>query len=173
MRAGGLVLIGVALVGAYMLGARSNSDAPTPAVPVALLSEPAPSIAPLPVPPSPPRKATPIQPNRAPVENRKQPISLAPPPPQAAPNQAEQKKPKIDTKAVLSAAAIAALIVAVSRSAYHATGRPCACPDDRTRGGQRCGRRSAYSRAGGAKPICFEHEVTAEMVADYRKRTVR
>lgn len=169
MRGGGLVLIGVALVGAYMLGARNKSAAPTLAVPTALLSEPAPSIAP----PPPPRKAASIQPNPAPTEKRKQPISLAPAALSPPSIQTEHKKPKIDTKAALSAAAIAALIVAASRAAYHSTGRPCACPDDRTRGGQRCGGRSAYSRAGGAKPICFEHEVTAEMVADYRKRKVR
>jgi hypothetical protein len=37
------------------------------------------------------------------------------------------------TAEVLTAAAIVALIVAESRRAYHARGKPCACPDDSMR----------------------------------------
>jgi endonuclease YncB( thermonuclease family) len=32
--------------------------------------------------------------------------------------------------------------------------RNCPCPDDTDRAGRRCGGRSAYKRAGGAKPVC-------------------
>src|SRR6185312_15212693 len=51
----------------------------------------------------------------------------------------------------LTAAAIAAILVQASRDQYHATGRPCACPDDLMRNGRACGGRSAYSRPGGAE----------------------
>lgn len=41
----------------------------------------------------------------------------------------------------------------------------CACPYDTDRAGRRCGGRSAYSRPGGASPLCYEHDVTPEMIA--------
>jgi hypothetical protein len=40
-------------------------------------------------------------------------------------------------------------IVQESRDRYYKTGHSCACPDEFTRNGQRCGGRSAYSRPGG------------------------
>jgi hypothetical protein len=45
----------------------------------------------------------------------------------------------------------------------------CPCPFNTDRAGRRCGGRSAYSRPGGAAPICFEADVTSKMVADYRR----
>jgi hypothetical protein len=74
------------------------------------------------------------------------------------------------TAEVLTAAAIAALIVAESRRAYHATGRPCACPDDSMRNGRACGGRSAFSRPGGASPLCYPTDVTEAMIKSYRSR---
>jgi hypothetical protein len=47
----------------------------------------------------------------------------------------------------------------------------CPCPYNVDRAGRRCGARSAYSRPGGASPICYEKDVTQQMVVDYRKRT--
>jgi hypothetical protein len=44
----------------------------------------------------------------------------------------------------------------------------CPCPYNVDRAGRSCGRRSAYSRPGGASPICFAEQVTAEMIARYR-----
>jgi hypothetical protein len=72
----------------------------------------------------------------------------------------------------LTAAAIAAIIVQASRAQYHAGGRPCACPDDRARNGSSCGGRSAYSRPGGASPLCYPSDVTAAMIESYRQRQV-
>jgi hypothetical protein len=46
----------------------------------------------------------------------------------------------------------------------------CPCPYNRDRAGRSCGRRSAYSRPGGAAPLCYERDVTQKMVDDYRKR---
>jgi hypothetical protein len=46
----------------------------------------------------------------------------------------------------------------------------CPCPYNTDRRGRRCGGRSAYSRPGGAAPLCYERDVTQKMVEDYRKR---
>ena len=45
----------------------------------------------------------------------------------------------------------------------------CPCPYNVDRAGRRCGARSAYSRPGGASPICYEKDVTQKMVDEYRK----
>jgi hypothetical protein len=73
--------------------------------------------------------------------------------------------------AAMSAAAIAALIVQKSRQQYYATGHPCACPDDLTRTGRRCGNMSAYIRPGGAAPLCYASDLSAAMIDQYRSRT--
>jgi hypothetical protein len=75
-----------------------------------------------------------------------------------------------DAPVVISAAAIAALIVQQSRSAYYATGHPCACPDDLTRSGKRCGPSSAYSRPGGASPKCYPGDVSEREIEDARNQ---
>ena len=46
----------------------------------------------------------------------------------------------------------------------------CACPYQRASRG-RCGRRSAYSKPGGASPLCYPADVVKlEMIADARRR---
>ncbi len=77
---------------------------------------------------------------------------------------------KRKTEVALTAAAIAASIVQESRAQYHAGGRPCACPDDTMRNGHACGGRSAYSRPGGASPLCYASDVTAAMIESYRQK---
>ena len=47
----------------------------------------------------------------------------------------------------------------------------CPCPYNTDKAGRKCGARSAYSRPGGAAPLCYEKDVTQRMVDDYRKRT--
>ena len=64
--------------------------------------------------------------------------------------------------------AIIALIIAGSVALYKATGHPCACPSDLMRNGKPCGGRSAWSRAGGARPLCFPKDVTPEMISAFR-----
>ncbi|MEY9981611.1 hypothetical protein ABH995_000948 [Bradyrhizobium yuanmingense] len=90
------------------------------------------------------------------------------------PNSAERLS-KQDAKhkvaMVMTAAAIAAILIQASRNQYHATGRPCACPDDLMRNGRACGGRSAYSRPGGSVPLCYPTDVTPAMVEAYRKTT--
>jgi hypothetical protein len=46
----------------------------------------------------------------------------------------------------------------------------CPCPYNSARNGSRCGKRSAYNRAGGYAPLCFKEDVSKEMVEDYRRR---
>ena len=46
----------------------------------------------------------------------------------------------------------------------------CPCPYFRDRAGRSCGRRSAYSRPGGASPLCYERDITDEAVEEYRAR---
>jgi hypothetical protein len=62
---------------------------------------------------------------------------------------------------------IAEAIIQECAAIYHKS-RPCACPEDRARNGSRCGRRSAYSRPGGASPRCYIKDVSAQETADYR-----
>ena len=49
----------------------------------------------------------------------------------------------------------------------------CPCPYSRTRNGSRCGARSAYSRPGGASPLCYDDDVTDEMINRYRESNRR
>ncbi len=46
----------------------------------------------------------------------------------------------------------------------------CPCPYNRDRAGRSCGKRSAYSRPGGASPICYPSDVTEAMIKRYRAR---
>jgi len=46
----------------------------------------------------------------------------------------------------------------------------CPCPYNVDCAGHSCGRRSAYSRPGGASPLCYDKDVTQKMVDDNRKR---
>jgi len=58
-------------------------------------------------------------------------------------------------------------IIRQSISSYKGS---CPCPYSVDRAGRVCGARSAYSKPGGASPICYEKDVTQKMVDEYRKR---
>jgi hypothetical protein len=60
-------------------------------------------------------------------------------------------------------------IVKESVAAYLATSHPCACPYNIARNGSSCGGRSAYSRPGGAAPLCYPRDVGDAMVAHWRR----
>lgn len=49
----------------------------------------------------------------------------------------------------------------------------CPCPYNVDRAGRRCGRRSAYSRPGGASPMCYASDVSDAQVQAYRARESR
>ncbi|RJL53903.1 hypothetical protein [Pectobacterium carotovorum] len=44
------------------------------------------------------------------------------------------------------------------------------CPYNSARNGSKCGKRSAWSRAGGYSPICYKDEVTRKMIDDWRMK---
>ena len=46
----------------------------------------------------------------------------------------------------------------------------CPCPYNSASNGSRCGKRSAYNRAGGYAPLCYPEDVTADMVKRYKSR---
>jgi hypothetical protein len=45
----------------------------------------------------------------------------------------------------------------------------CPCPYNVMRNGRSCGGRSAYSRPGGAAPICYAQDISAAEVAAWRR----
>lgn len=46
----------------------------------------------------------------------------------------------------------------------------CPCPYNLDRAGRKCGKRSAWSRPGGYAPLCYDSDVSDEMVKQYRKQ---
>jgi hypothetical protein len=44
----------------------------------------------------------------------------------------------------------------------------CPCPYSLKRNGQMCGNDSAYNRPRGGTHLCYDHDVTGEMVREYR-----
>lgn len=71
------------------------------------------------------------------------------------------------SKAAKTDAEIKQDIIAESIASYRGS---CPCPYNTDRAGRRCGGRSAYSRPGGASPVCYAENVTQKMVDNYRKR---
>ena len=69
------------------------------------------------------------------------------------------------TKPAKSDAQIKQEIIAQSIASYSGS---CPCPYNRDRVGRSCGKRSAYSRPGGAAPLCFEGDVSQKTVDSYR-----
>lgn len=57
------------------------------------------------------------------------------------------------------------MIISESINSY--PGR-CPCPYNSAKNGSRCGGRSAWSKAGGYSPICYDSDVTDEMVSRWR-----
>ena len=59
------------------------------------------------------------------------------------------------------------LLIQASIGSYSGS---CPCPYNTDRGGRRCGGRSAYSRPGGAEPLCYESDVSDWQVENFRAR---
>ncbi len=93
--------------------------------------------------------------------------------PPAEPAQKEDAQPKKNSQEPqisiprISDAAIVQRIIAESINGYAGS---CPCPESRDRGGRRCGKRSAYSKPGGASPICYSSDVSREMIEAFRAR---
>jgi len=69
------------------------------------------------------------------------------------------------TRSNLSRANITKILIARSRSRYSGS---CPCPYNSDRASRRCGGRSAYSRPGGASPLCYSGDISSEMIAAFR-----
>jgi hypothetical protein len=46
----------------------------------------------------------------------------------------------------------------------------CPCPYNRAANGSSCGKRSAYSRPGGASPLCYPDDISQPMIDQYRRQ---
>lgn len=46
----------------------------------------------------------------------------------------------------------------------------CACPYQTTKNGSKCGKRSAYSKSGGYKLLCYKNDVSNETIEKWRKK---
>lgn len=46
----------------------------------------------------------------------------------------------------------------------------CPCPYNTMRNGRRCGKRSAYSRPGGANPLCYKSDISDKQASDFFKK---
>lgn len=47
---------------------------------------------------------------------------------------------------------------------------PCPCPYNTMRNGTSCGNRSAYSKPGGASPLCYKKDISDEAVRGWRRK---
>ncbi|RYY07054.1 MAG: hypothetical protein EON55_22130 [Alphaproteobacteria bacterium] len=70
-----------------------------------------------------------------------------------------------DSKARLSDAQVRQRIIKASISNYPGN---CPCPYNTASNGSRCGRRSAWDRAGGYAPMCYASDVTKTDVRIWR-----
>jgi len=59
---------------------------------------------------------------------------------------------------------------AIIRDSLAAYPGPCPCPYNYMRNGRACGGRSAYVRPGGYSPICYDRDITQDMMRSYRAR---
>jgi hypothetical protein len=71
-------------------------------------------------------------------------------------------------RSLISDIAVIATVIAASRAAYLAMGKPCGCPDHVAANGSRCGLRSAHTKPGGFKPLCFPTDVSPAIIATWR-----
>jgi len=86
-------------------------------------------------------------------------------PPLPAPSEAPPSNSKPDHK-TLAVAAIVVVLIAASVAGYVGN---CSCPQNTDKAGHSCGKRAAYHRPGGWKPLCFPTDVTPQMIEAYRK----
>lgn len=46
----------------------------------------------------------------------------------------------------------------------------CPCPYNTASNGSRCGKRSAYNRAGGYTPVCYPEDISMQMIKDFQEK---
>ena len=49
----------------------------------------------------------------------------------------------------------------------------CPCPYNTARNGSRCGKRSAYNRAGGYAPLCYPEDVSEKMIKIFESEIIK
>jgi len=86
-----------------------------------------------------------------------------------APQKTQKSAPKVKKKAATKLSTNKIKEALIQRSHAYYSGN-CPCPYNRTSSGRRCGKRSAYSRPGGASPLCYKSDVTDQMVAAYKAK---
>ncbi|WP_084396415.1 SH3 domain-containing protein [Henriciella aquimarina] len=69
------------------------------------------------------------------------------------------------TRQALSRSSVVGILIATSKSSYSGS---CPCPYNVDRAGRRCGGRSAYSRPGGASPLCYPNDVSPAMIERFK-----
>ncbi len=74
------------------------------------------------------------------------------------------------TEAAVARPSRSAIIRDIIQESMQSYSGNCPCPENRDRAGRRCGGRSAWSRAGGARPICYAADVTEGMIERYLAR---
>lgn len=87
--------------------------------------------------------------------------------PARAATQVTKRQEASPRQSSLSDANIKDILIKRSLSLYRGS---CPCPYNSASNGSKCGKRSAYSRPGGASPLCYKQDVSNVMVADYRAR---
>ena len=75
--------------------------------------------------------------------------------------------PIVDSSVAKTGKEIKQVLIRQSLSGYSGN---CPCPYNTDRAGRKCGKRSAYSRPGGASPLCYESDVSRKMVDAYRTK---
>jgi hypothetical protein len=91
-----------------------------------------------------------------------------PEPEQATEDEADEApvvRARADAPRRLTDAQIRRLLIQDSIDSYSGN---CPCPYNSASNGSSCGRRSAYSRAGGEEPLCYPGDVTKKLVDEYR-----
>jgi len=58
----------------------------------------------------------------------------------------------------------------IIRQSIAATPGSCPCPYSKDRAGRTCGRKSAYNKPNGERPLCYPGDVTPEMMQRHRAR---
>lgn len=133
--------------------------APTPA--------PAPKVTAVQLPP--PKVTLPAPPATQPSKPVAAPKPKAPPRETAAREVPVEGRDQKKEKVPLSDAEIVALLMKRSLAGYSGN---CPCPYNVAVNGSKCGRRSAYSKPGGASPLCYPHDVTPQMIEAFRAQRI-